>query len=51
MNFGHYICLYECNNIWYEFDDMNEKNIKIGTFDKIIDNENYTRNITGLYYI
>ena len=51
VDFGHYICLYECNNIWYEFDDLKRKNIKIGSFDKILDNEDYTRNITGLYYV
>ena len=51
VNFGHYICLYECNNIWYEFDDLKRKNIKIGSFDRILDNEDYTRNITGLYYV
>ena len=51
VNSGHYICLYECNNIWYEFDDLKKKNVKIGSFDKILDNEDYTRNITGLYYV
>lgn len=50
-NFGHYICLYECNNIWYEFDDLKKKNTKIGPFDIILENEDYTRNITGLYYV
>lgn len=48
---GHYISLYECNNIWYEFNDLNKKNIKIGSFNKILENEDYTRNITGLYYV
>lgn len=48
---GHYICLYECNNIWYEFNDLNKKNKKIGSFNKILENEDYTRNITGLYYV
>ena len=51
VDFGHYICLYECNNIWYEFDDLKRKNIKIGSFNKILENDNYTRNITGLYYV
>jgi hypothetical protein len=48
---GHYICLYECDNIWYEFNDLNKKNTKIGSFNKILDQEYYTRNITGLYYV
>jgi hypothetical protein len=51
VNYGHYICLYECNNTWYEFDDLKKKNIKIGSFNKILEDENYTRNITGLYYV
>jgi hypothetical protein len=48
---GHYICLYECDNIWYEFNDLKKKNTKIGSFNKILDQEYYTRNITGLYYV
>lgn len=51
VDYGHYICLYECNNIWYEFNDLNKKNKKIGSFNKILENEDYTRNITGLYYV
>lgn len=48
---GHYTCLYDCNGIWYKFDDIATNKItKIGTFDDIIKNNNYTQNITGLYY-
>jgi len=49
---GHYICLYECKGIWYEFDDMNGKGEIIdGGFKTIIKNDRYTRNIVGLFYI
>jgi len=49
---GHYICLYECKSVWYEFDDMRGKSIVIeGGFDAIINNNKYTRNIVGLFYI
>ena len=50
-NYGHYTCLYECKGIWYEYDDMNVSNINIiGTLEDIIKNDNYTENITGLFY-
>lgn len=49
-NQGHYICLYECKGIWYKFDDMKGYNTKIGSFDKILSNEDYTRNMVGLFY-
>jgi hypothetical protein len=50
-NNGHYTCLYECKGIWYEYDDMNVRNITIiGSLDDIIANDNYTENITGLFY-
>jgi hypothetical protein len=49
--FGHYTCLYECNGIWYEYDDLNIKNRKIiGSFENIIKNNDYTENISGLLY-
>ena len=49
--YGHYTCLYECKGIWYEYDDLNVKNrLIIGTFDNIIDNDDYTENISGLLY-
>jgi hypothetical protein len=49
---GHYICLYECKGVWYEFDDMRGKSIVIeGGFDAIVNNNKYTRNIVGLFYI
>ena len=51
MNSGHYICLYECKGIWYEFDDIVGENKKIGKFDKILNNDSYIRNIVGLVYI
>lgn len=50
-NHGHYICLYECKGIWYEFDDMRGYSSKIGSFKDILTNEDYTRNIIGLFYI
>ena len=49
---GHYICLYECKGIWYEFDDMKGKSEMInGGFKAIIGNSRYTQNIVGLFYI
>jgi len=50
VKYGHYITLYECKGIWYKFDDMNNDRILIGSFDEIIKNDNYIRNIVGLYY-
>jgi|688.fasta_scaffold13123_6 hypothetical protein len=48
---AHYTCLYECKGIWYEYNDLNVKNREIiGTFDKIIENDDYTENISGLLY-
>jgi hypothetical protein len=51
---GHYLLLYKCNDYWYEYDDMDKKNInineKIGIFSNLTSNEKYTRNIVGLYY-
>jgi len=50
-NGGHYICLFKCNNKWYEFDDL-RKDIKlIGTFTEISKNINYMTNCTDLIYI
>jgi hypothetical protein len=50
-NNGHYICLYECKGIWYEFNDMRGYNIKIGSFKDVLSNEDYTSNLVGLFYI
>jgi ubiquitin C-terminal hydrolase len=51
---GHYICLYNCNDLWYEYDDLGPQITPIGTFDKIINNTNeekYLNNCTDLLYI
>ena len=48
---GHYICLYECKGIWYEFDDLMDTVTIIGSFEDIIKNYDYISNISGLYYI
>ena len=48
---GHYICLYKCDNNWYEYNDMDTSGIKkIGKISEIIKNVNYTKNIVGLVY-
>jgi hypothetical protein len=47
---GHYTTLYQCNNIWYYYDDNSKKNKIIGDFKNIIEHENYTNRIIGLYY-
>lgn len=53
---GHYICLFNNNSIWYEYDDT-EVNTKpqykppeIGTLDDIINNSNYNEHIAMLIY-
>jgi hypothetical protein len=49
--FGHYKCLYECNNIWYEYNDLNVSTVnKIGEFNNILTNIEYTSKIAGLFY-
>lgn len=48
---GHYITLFECNNIWYEYDDMKSNLKLIGTFENILEKDNYIKNISGLFYI
>lgn len=50
FNYGHYITLYECKGEWYEFNDLSNNKIFIGSFDNIIKNNNYLENIVGLYY-
>ncbi len=50
FNAGHYICLYNCNNVWYEYNDMSRKIIKIGLLNNIYDNDSYLSNIVGLIY-
>ena len=48
---GHFICLYECKGIWYEYNDLNVSNkYVIGTLEDIINNDYYTENIVGLFY-
>jgi hypothetical protein len=47
---GHYICLYECKGIWYKFDDLASSVSLIGKFENILEDDNYTRNISGLFY-
>lgn len=49
-NSGHYICLYCCNKIWYEYNDMARKVNKIGSLKDICNNHNYISNIVGLIY-
>lgn len=49
-NNGHYITLFTCNNIWYEYNDMEKNIIYIGKLENIIKNNNYTKNIVGLLY-
>lgn len=50
-NSGHYITLFKCNDIWFEYNDMN-KNIKqIGKLKNIITIPEYTSNIIGIIYI
>ena len=52
-NGGHYTCLYECKNVWYEYDDTKSKMKIIGEFDNIINYKNgyYMKNCTDLIYI
>jgi hypothetical protein len=48
---GHYTCLYECKGIWYEYNDLSSNVIIIGSFENIIKNDDYTRNISALIYL
>jgi len=49
---GHYTCVYECKNIWYEYDDLRDIKI-IGTFEEMCNYRNnyYLKNCTDLIYI
>lgn len=47
---GHYICLFKCENNWYEYDDTSPDIIKIGSLNKIIKHRKYCSNIVGLVY-
>lgn len=48
---GHYICLIRCRDKWYEFDDMQDNLIYIGTLNDINKNKRYKENIVGLLYV
>lgn len=47
---GHYICLFKCENKWYEYDDTSPNIIKIGSLSNIIKHRKYCSNIVGLVY-
>jgi hypothetical protein len=47
---GHYICLFKCENKWYEYDDTSSKVVKIGTLNNVIKHRKYCSNIVGLVY-
>jgi hypothetical protein len=49
-NGGHYTCIFKCNNKWYEYNDMKNKHIFIGTLSDVYKNPNYSSNIIGLIY-
>jgi hypothetical protein len=51
-NAGHYICLFECKGVWYEYDDMRGSSeiFGNGTFNEILSNDEYLSNIVGLLY-
>jgi hypothetical protein len=51
-NAGHYICLFECKGVWYEYNDMrgNSEIFGNGTFNEILSNDEYLSNIVGLLY-
>ena len=47
------ICLFECKGIWYKYNDITTTSNtveEIGNFKKILENDEYTKNITGLFY-
>lgn len=48
---GHYICLYNCNDVWYKYDDIGPKIDKIGTINDIINHDTYLKNCTDFLYI
>ena len=47
---GHYTCLYCCDSIWYEYNDMSRNITKIGSLKDVYNNSNYSSNIVGLIY-
>jgi hypothetical protein len=51
-NAGHYICLFECKGVWYEYNDMSGHSeiFGNGTFNEILSNNEYLENIVGLLY-
>jgi hypothetical protein len=51
-NGGHYTCLYECNNNWFIYDDMNTNTQEIGSFDKVLSHKDgyYLKNCTDIVY-
>jgi hypothetical protein len=49
-NNGHYITLYKCNDMWYEYNDLEKNILFIGKLRNIIKNSEYTKNIIGLIY-
>jgi hypothetical protein len=48
---GHYICLINCHNKWYEYDDMSSKMKYIGKLSDINNKNEYIENIVGMIYI
>tara|TARA_B000000477_G_C6094844_1_gene229429 strand:- start:2486 stop:3562 length:1077 start_codon:yes stop_codon:yes gene_type:complete len=49
---GHYICLYNCNGIFYKYDDMDKNIKKIGNFQEMCKYKNgfYLKNCTDILY-
>ena len=47
---GHYTCLYCCDSIWYEYNDISRNITKIGSLKDVYNNSNYSSNIVGLIY-
>jgi hypothetical protein len=49
---GHYTCLYECNGVWYHYDDMEPRPKRIGSFAQVeaYKQAYYLRNCTDLIY-
>ncbi len=49
---GHYTCIYVCNSEWYLYNDISTTSTitKIGSYENLIKNKNFMKNIVGIIY-
>lgn len=51
-NGGHYTCIYVCNSQWYLYNDISSSSTitHIGSYETLIKNKNFMKNIVGIIY-